>query len=666
MKKQISLILLLIFLTSCSGASEIEESKEEIKPKYVKTQIVEKKTFAEDIKLVWKVSSSKETSISPLASWVIKTINVKVGDQVKAWDILAIIDTQSNMTNINLNNAQSTYNNTLTVYNATKEALQKNLESAKLQYDNAIIARDNTYASTQKQLELAESQLSAVESQKDNTTKTTQTSLVLAQESLKSAELNLENFNANYEETMRSLTAKKKSLIDNMNVSVDSSVANINSTLQFVDTVLGISPGNQHLIRDYEIYLSAQQPSFKNDAELLFGSANIAYQNLKMKYNQNSKQEDIMTLYSDLLSLIEEMVRLSDKMVWVLDNSVVSQTLDETRLNGFKTTMKTYQGQIISTKSNLVSLNNSLIDVENSITSTQVNLKTQKATLEQAIKIAQATLDNTKAATNSSIDSISSTKNTTQIQLENTIATIKSTRETADNAVKIAQNQYNSAQANYNSQLASIKSQLDSATGNKNSLVQQLENSSIKAPFDGVIVSRNIEVGGSVSQGSSAFIISNSNQKIIKMDVSSDNIKYLPLGTQVKLDKNGKSSSGVVTVVWAASNETTKMFPVEITFSGEDLNNYLVLGDFVDVYIQKNLGVENYIVVPFSSLLVWNNQTYSVYVVWSGSIVEEKKVKIWSSNSTEVIIVDGIEEWERVIINGTLNVWLWDFVEETE
>ncbi len=664
MKKYISLLLTLTILVWCSASEQQEEVVEKIKPKYVKTQILEKKIFSEDIKLIWKVSSSKETWISPLISWVIKTIEVNVWDNVKAGDILATIDTQTNLTNINFNNAQNTYNNTLTIYNSTKESLEKTLDSAKLQFDNALISRDNTYASTQKQLELAQSQLAAVETQKDNTTKTTQTSLVLAQESLSSAKLNLENFNANYDENIRNLNAKKKSLIDNMKVSVDWSVANISSTLQFIDTILGITPSNQYLTRDYEIYLSAQKPSLKNETELLFWVANTAYQKLKEKYDQNNKQEDILELYSDLLSLTEDMVRLSDKMVSVLENSVVSQTLTESRLNGFTATMKSYQWQIISTKSSIIWLNNSLIDIDNTIATTKVSASTQKATLEQAIKIAQATLDNTQASISSSLDTVSSTKTTTQIQLENTIATIKSARETADNAVKIAENQYISAQANYNSQLAWIKSQLDSANWQKNSLTQQLENASIRAPFDGIIVGKNIEIGWSVSWWMTAFSISNSSEKIIKIDVNSENIKYLQVWKEVKIDKNGKTWTWIVTVLWAASNESTKMFPVEVRLSSLDLDNYLVLGDFVDVFIEKQLWDEMFIVLPFSALLVWWNNTYSVYLVASWGIVQERKVEIWQSNSKEVIIKNWLNENERVIIQWALDVSIGDNIEE--
>jgi PBP1b-binding outer membrane lipoprotein LpoB len=51
MKKIISLMVLLTFvLTSCGQAAE--EPTTEIKPKYVKTQTLEKKIFAEDLKLI--------------------------------------------------------------------------------------------------------------------------------------------------------------------------------------------------------------------------------------------------------------------------------------------------------------------------------------------------------------------------------------------------------------------------------------------------------------------------------------------------------------------------------------------------------------------------------------------------------------------------------------
>lgn len=661
MKKIFAMIIIAsLVITSCS--KEEQKVADEVKPKYVWIETITKKSFSEDIKLAWKVSPITETSISPLTSWTINKVNVNIWDNVKAWDVLATIDTTTNLTDINLNNAVNAYNNTLSVYSATKESLQKNLDSAKLQYDNAVISRDNTYSSTQKQLELAQAQLDAVKTQKSNTSKTTNTSITIAEESLNNAKLSLDNFERNYTETMNGFDVKKKSLIDNFKVAIDNSVAVFDSSLYSIDTTLWVTDLNKDFNNDFENNLSVKNTKLKTQAEDIFRDANISFTSLKSKYRQGLSDEEALALYVDTLSVTEKMVSLFDKMISVLDNSVSSSAFTDSTLSWLKSSMKSYQSQVLSLKSTLVSLNSSLNDLNNTISSTKTSLSTQKSTLEQAVKIAQASLDNAKASSNTSIDSVSSTENTTKIQLESTITTIKSSRETADNAVKIALNQYEAAKANYNSSLASTKSQLDSASWQKNSLNQQLENAFIKAPFDWTITAKNVEVWSSVSQSTQSFKIANSKEKIIKIDVTAENIKYLKIWDEVKLWKNDKTATWTISVVWAAADDTTKMFKVEVNFSNEEFKNYVVLWDFVDVYIKKNIWEEK-IVVPFSSLIVWSNDTYNVYVVWSWSLVEEKKVVIWESNSSEVVVNSWLKEWDKIIVSWALNISIWDKVE---
>lgn len=665
MKKIITLLVLVNFiLVSCWKTEEVVV--DEVKPKFVKSQTVTEKWFSEDLKLAWKVVALQETTISPLSSWVVNSVNVNVWDKVKSWDILATIDTRSNLTNINLNNAVNTYNNTVSVYNSTKESLEKSLDTAKLQYDNAIISRDNIYSSTQKQLELAQAQLESVITQKDNTSKTVSSSVALAQESLKNAELNLENFEKNYNETLNTLNIKKTSLIENLSVSMDNSIAINDWALNLIDNILWVTDLNKNQNDAFEIYISAKNTLLKTQAESIFKEANILFESFKSKYNSSLSNEEILALYSDNLKLNDKMVNLFEKMIAVLDNSTVWWTFTDSTLATYKTSVRTYQTQVLWLKSTLVWLNNSLKDVDNSISSTKTSLDTQKATLLQSINIAKATLENTKASTNSSIDSISSTENTTKIQLESTIESIKSSRDSVDNAVKIAQNQYESAKANYNSQLSSIKSQLDNASWQKNSLNQQLDNSQIRAPFDWVIVSKNIEIWSSVSQQSPAFSIASSTQKIIKMDINSDNVKYLQVWKEVKLSKNSYTSTGTISLVWASADPNTKMFKIEITFSNKDFNENISLWDFVDVYVQKELWGEKFITVPFSSIMVWSNDSYSIYVIWKGNLVEERKVSIWSSNSTEVIITSWLNIWDKVITSWALNISVWDKVSEEE
>nr|MDD3720486.1 efflux RND transporter periplasmic adaptor subunit [Candidatus Gracilibacteria bacterium] len=662
MKKIIAIsLILLILLSSCGTSTQLEDA---VPPKYVKTEKLEKKVFSEDLKLTGKIASAKETSISPQVSGIIKTLNYNIGDRVNAGDVLATIDTQSNLTNINLNNALNSYNNTLSIYNLTKESVEKDLETAKLQYENAVTNRDNTYKTTEKQLELAKEQLASVQTQKSNTSKTVDSTLTLSKATLDNAKLTLENFKKTSTDSINSLETKKENLYNTIRSTVTSSLSSVNSALTFVDTTLGITDENKNLNDSYEIFLSAKNTESKVNAEASFGKANAVYQSIMSTWDEGLSDDEVETYFSKIQDLVSKTTTLYNYMTDVLNNSVTSTTFPDSSLSGLKTTTATNKGTILGLKSSLVALQGQLSDLENTIISTKNNIDTQQATLEQALIIAESSYNNTVANTNTSLDSVSSSESTTKTQLENTIANIEASRALADNNLKIAENSYNSANAKYDTQLLSTKTQLDSITGQKDLVEQQLSNSIIKAPFDGIITVKNVEVGTLVSPGMQAFGIANNVIKIVKIDVNAENIKYLSLGKEVMLDKNGEIFSGSISALALAADPNTKLYKVEVRFSNEMKASDLVLGDFIDVYVTKENTTDKFLIIPFSSLIAHSNGDYSVYVMGSGSLVESRKIQIGSSNSHEVVVTDGLIEGDRVIIGGSLSVEIGDKVEE--
>lgn len=661
MKKFISIILLGVLLASCSSGDELV--KEVVAPKYVKTKSIEQSFFKENLNLIWKVESKQKTDISPLTSWKIESINVNIWDEVKMWDILASIDTKGNMTDINLNNATNVYNNTLNIYSNTKDVLEKNIISAKLQLDNAKIAKENTYSSTKKQLEILENQLAWLKNQNSNAQNSSDTSLILAQESVKNATLALENFETNYIENLNNLNSKRDSLINNIKVSIDWAFSSIDSGLTFVDQILGQTDKNKDINNDYEIYLSAKNTEYKTSAENLFNQNNSKFAKLKQNYNSNMSWDDLINFYNELWDISDEMVKLYSNMTQVFDNTITTSSLNETMLSNFKLNSSKLEQQMISLKWSIVSMQSWLKDLDNSINSAKVNYNTWKASLEQAIVMANATLNNTKNQLAWNLDNLWNNISTTKIQLENTISNIKSQRETADNAFKIAQNRYNQAIANQSSQLSSIKSQLDNASGQKNSSYQALENALIKAPYDWKITSKNISVWQSVSPQMIAFSISNSNKKIIKIDISWDNAKYLSVWQEVELSKDNNYSTWVITALSTSINEKTNMYPLEISISSIDFENNLLVGDFVDVGLTKIIWNEKQIIIPFSSLIVWQD-SYNVFVVWKDNKAIEKIITIWDSNSQEVEVKSWLAIWEKIVVSGALNLASWDLVEE--
>jgi hypothetical protein len=230
--------------------------------------------------------------------------------------------------------------------------------------------------------------------------------------------------------------------------------------------------------------------------------------------------------------------------------------------------------------------------------------------------------------------------------------------------LEMALNQYNAAKANYDAQLATLKSQVDWSAGQKNTLNQQIENSQIKAPYDWIIISKSIEIWSTIGQWSVAFTIANSSSKIVKLEVNSENIKHLNVWKEVKLQKDNFTSTWVISLVWAWLNNDISMYPIEITFNDTNFWNNVILWDFVDVYIDKEIWSEKFIIVPFSALIAGSNWVYHVFIVNKDNLVVEKNVSIWANNSTEVIITSWLNIWDKIIVNGTLSVNAGDKVEE--
>jgi hypothetical protein len=224
--------------------------------------------------------------------------------------------------------------------------------------------------------------------------------------------------------------------------------------LRAVDEILGVTDLNKNLNNSYEIYLSAKNDVYKNEAKTLFVQNNAEFARLRAEYKTNFNEDELVAFYDRVVNLANNNAILLDKMVLVLNNTVESTSFGESAINLVKNGFVAFQTQFSTLKGNLNSLYNSYFDTINTISSTKTNLDTQKSSLEQAVRLAEATYNNTKA-------NVSNTENTTKIQYESTQESVRAARETADNSLKMALNQYNAAKANYDSQLTQLKAQID-------------------------------------------------------------------------------------------------------------------------------------------------------------------------------------------------------------
>jgi len=664
MKKYISIILLLSFvLSSCWWV--IEEQKIIEDSKYVTTENLKERPFNEELKLIWKVTSSKEVNISAQISWTIAWVNYKSGDKVFAWDILAFLDTKANMTDINYENAIKAYNNTSSIYDLSQASISKDLDSARLQYENAIINRDNIYKTTEKQLELARNQKEQAITWKNNTTNIVWSTLTLQEKALENAKLNLENFKISSTETLKNLDTKKVFLYTNISSSITQALSSVNNSLLFIDPILWVTDKNKDKNDSYDYFLWATSSNYKTEAKTDFLKLYYSYNDLQKIWKENLWEKQKIEYLQKTIKLVNETIELHNNMTNVFENSVISVTsLSDSMLTGFKTSNNTFKSSIFSIKSWLLSLDSNLSDLENIISSTKINNTNQMSALEQAVLIAEANYNNTKTGTNSNQDNALFGEKSASISLDSTMENIESQRSLADNNIIIAEKQLASTRAKYESQLFGTKTQLDTVSWQVKLANQSLENSIIRAPFSWVIISKNIESWSFVSPWMQTFVLSDIKSKIIKMDVSIENAKYLQVWKAVSIQKTDKTYSWSIFMISAWADPITKMYKVEINFDKTQDLSTLNLWDFLDVYIIKESTKQLYLIIPFSSLIVNASKENFVFVVWSGSLVEQRKITIWDSNNREIIVSSWLKIGDKIIVNWALWLSIWDKIKE--
>jgi RND family efflux transporter MFP subunit len=200
--------------------------------------------------------------------------------------------------------------------------------------------------------------------------------------------------------------------------------------------------------------------------------------------------------------------------------------------------------------------------------------------------------------------------------------------------------------------------QLDQAQAALNLARHALDVSIMKAPFAGVIASRNAEVGdvinpmmGSFSTASGVLSLVDFSRVKITVEAGQDDMARIKKGQPASLKvayAPGREFSGAVTVVNLAADPATKKFGVEVQVSNPGL--VLRPGTFGDVFFEVSSHA-NAIVVPQRAIL----ENAYVFVVSDGKAYR-REVTTGLQNTTLVEILSGLRDGDRVITDGNFGL----------
>lgn len=402
---------------------------------------------------------------------------MEIGDTVSSGQTLAIIaDTYGLSGNaisaaaLGVTGAQLTRDNTLV-------SLNQAVASTKIAFDKAQKDYDATQLNAKETLDQAERNAASLQTGTPTVSDTV----------LSKAQLDLNNYIASQQ---KQLDAFETSYANQLQ-SFQSFLANV---IDMTDTLLGVSDQKKHLNDSYEYLLSAMDTQQKTKAEALLLQL-LTYKKwspdptgtLIERVNELQKVQNIT---SDLLSAVKV----------VLINSVTDATVfTPTTLVANRATIDTYQTQYNG-------LSTGLVNFLNSAQTFLATYQNERLSREQAVKIAADNALNILAQTKISVDT--------------SLRAASAGLELAKNAYEVALKAQGIGMSQVDQSIGLASLRLEDAQGNAARLI-------VSAPFSGVVIAKNVEIGSLVSPGANLFTIGDISHLIVKTDVSVEQHKYL-------------------------------------------------------------------------------------------------------------------------------------------
>jgi RND family efflux transporter MFP subunit len=186
-----------------------------------------------------------------------------------------------------------------------------------------------------------------------------------------------------------------------------------------------------------------------------------------------------------------------------------------------------------------------------------------------------------------------------------------------------------------------------------------LGDSSLKAPMDGMVLQRNIDVGSLVAAGTVAFAVADVKSLKVVFGVPDVTLRDIQLGSPLAITVDafpGGEFPGRVTAISPAADPQSRVFNIEITVPNPQ--NQLKPGMVAALRLASGRLPEPIPVVPLSAIVrpKDNPAGYGVYVIDAHEGKEVARVRLINVGTVYgdmIAVPEGVRVGDRVITTGT-------------
>jgi RND family efflux transporter MFP subunit len=217
----------------------------------------------------------------------------------------------------------------------------------------------------------------------------------------------------------------------------------------------------------------------------------------------------------------------------------------------------------------------------------------------------------------------------------------------------LTQTDYDAAKA----QLDSTQGTVTTAQAALNQAQQALADCELRAPMNGTVLSRNIEVGTLVAAGSQAFTLGDIHLVKAVFGVPDTLLSIIKLGKKqnVLTETYPQEFAGHITSISPQADQKSRTFQVEVTIPNE--KELLKAGMVATLDLGESKLRRPVLVVPLSAIVSAGDgqKTFSVFVATGESghqIARRRAVQPGGAYGNKVEITSGVTIGDRVISNG--------------
>lgn len=183
---------------------------------------------------------------------------------------------------------------------------------------------------------------------------------------------------------------------------------------------------------------------------------------------------------------------------------------------------------------------------------------------------------------------------------------------------------------------------------------EQLKNTTITAPINGYIASRNINQGEMIGSSSPLFTIVDLSQVYVTVNLSDSYIGQTRIGQKAKVTLSsvpGENYTGTVAQIAPAANSSSKTFPVKILLNNTARN----FRDGMLANVTLNFNEKNAVLLIPVEAVIDETGNKSVYVVNNGTATR-KTITVGISDDKNIEVISGLSADETIVTLGQNNL----------